>query len=52
MIKQSENRIVSALDESIMHMDVDQNLFAATSEDRTVAVDAYLNGTTPEFTGN
>ena len=35
-----------------MHMDVDQNLFAATSEDRAAAVDAYLNGTEPKFTGN
>lgn len=52
MIKQSVNRIVSALDQSIMHMDVDQNLFAATSKDRAAAVDAYLNGTRPEFTGN
>ena len=52
MIKQSVNRIVSALDESIMHMDVDQNLFAATSEDRSAALEAYLNGTRPDFTGN
>jgi enoyl-CoA hydratase/carnithine racemase len=52
MIKQSVNRIVSALDESIMHMDVDQNLFAAASEDRAAAVDAYLNGGKPDFTGN
>ena len=52
MIKQSVNRIVSALDESIMHMDVDQNLFAATAEDRSRAVEAYLGKTKPEFTGN
>ena len=52
MIKQSVNQIVSALDQSIMHMDVDQNLFAATSEDRTKAVEAYLNGTRPDFSGN
>ena len=52
MIKQSVNRIVSALDASIMHMDVDQNLFAATSEDRKAAVEAYLSGSRPEFTGN
>ena len=38
MIKQSVNRIVSALDQSIMHMDVDQNLFSSTSEDRAKAV--------------
>ena len=52
MIKQSVNQIVSALDQSIMHMDVDQNLFAATSEDRAKAVEAYLNGTPAEFSGN
>jgi enoyl-CoA hydratase/carnithine racemase len=52
MIKQSVNRIVSALDESIMHMDVDQNLFAQTSEDRAAATAAYLNKTPPTFTGN
>ncbi len=52
MIKQSVNRIVSALDESIMHMDVDQNLFASTSEDRAHAIEAYLNKTPPSFTGN
>jgi enoyl-CoA hydratase/carnithine racemase len=52
MIKQSVNRIVSALDQSIMHMDVDQNLFSSTSEDRAKAVQAYLTGTTPEYSGN
>lgn len=52
MIKQSVNRIVSALDDSIMHMDVDQNLFAASSEDRGPAIEAYLNKTPPSFTGN
>ena len=52
MIKQSVNRIVSALDESIMHMDVDQNLFASTLEDRKVAINAYLSKTAAEFTGN
>ena len=52
MIKQSVNRLVSALDQSIMHMDVDQNLFAGSSEDQRAAVDAYLNNTPPSFTGN
>ncbi len=52
MIKQSVNRIVSALDESIMHMDVDQNLLAGGSEDRSLAADAYLNRTQANFTGN
>jgi enoyl-CoA hydratase/carnithine racemase len=52
MIKQSVNRIVSALDDATMHMDVDQNLFAQTSEDRAAAIEAYLNKTPPPFTGN
>jgi enoyl-CoA hydratase len=52
MIKQSVNRIVSALDEAVMHMDVDQNLFAQTAEDRQAAVRAYLDKSEPTFTGN
>lgn len=52
MIKQSVNRIVSALDQSIMHMDADQNLFAQSSEDRATAIEAYLAKTPPTFTGN
>ena len=52
MIKQSVNRIVSALDQAIMHMDVDQNLYAQTSDDRNTAIKAYLDGTNPTFSGN
>jgi len=52
MIKHSVNHIVSALDSSIMHMDVDQNLFSASSEDRRAAVSAYLNGERAQFTGD
>lgn len=52
MIKQSVNHIVSALDRSIMHMDADQNLFSASSEDRKVAVSAYLSGERAQFTGD
>lgn len=52
MIKQSVNQIVSALDHAIMHMDSDQNLFSQGSEDRKIAIDAYLNKKTPSFTGN
>ncbi len=52
MIKQSVNRIVSALDEAVMHMDVDQNLFAQSAEDRQIAVRAYLDKTEPTFSGN
>lgn len=52
MIKQSVNHIVSALDRSIMHMDVDQNLYSASSEDRRAALAAYLNGEPAQFTGD
>jgi enoyl-CoA hydratase/carnithine racemase len=52
MIKQSVNHLVGALDSSIMHMDVDQNLYSASSEDRKAAVAAYLNGDQANFTGD
>ena len=52
MIKQSTNQLAYALGNSIMHMDVDQNLFAATSEDRRAAINAKLNKETGSFSGN
>ena len=52
MIKQSANAIVSALDSAVMHMDVDQNLFTATTGDQKSAIAAYLEKTEPTFTGN
>ncbi len=52
MIKQSVNQIAGALDTAIMHMDVDQNLFAQTTADRRAAIEAYLEGTAPQFTGD
>lgn len=52
MIKRSVNRIVSALDSSIMHMDADQNLFTQHTKDRDRAIEAYLNKTEAEFTGD
>ena len=52
MIKQSVNRIVSALDTSIMHMDVDQNLYTASLEDRKEAVSSYMAKTKPTYSGN
>ena len=52
MIKQSVNHIASALDQAIMHMDVDQNLLSQTTDDRAKAIEAYLAKTTPTFTGN
>ena len=52
MIKQSVNHIMSALDTAIMHMDVDQNLFSGSTEDRSEAIRSYLAKTEPTFTGN
>ncbi|MYD42450.1 MAG: enoyl-CoA hydratase/isomerase family protein [Gammaproteobacteria bacterium] len=52
MIKQSVNAIASALDQAVMHMDVDQNLFSSITEDRREAIQAYLAKSDPTFTGN
>lgn len=52
MIKQSINAIASAQDASIMHMDVDQNLLSASTQDAKTAVRGYREGTTPEFRGD
>ena len=52
MIKQSINHIVSAIDTAVMHMDVDQNILSSLTDDRDIAVSAYLNKETPKFTGN
>ena len=52
MIKQSVNAIVSALDTAVMHMDVDQNILSAMTEDRNAAITAYRGKTEPTFTGN
>ena len=52
MIKQSVNAIANALDTSIMHMDVDQNLLTASTEDRREAIRSYLAKTNAEFKGD
>ena len=52
MIKQSTNQLAYALGNSIMHMDSDQNLLAASSEDREKAIQGKLNNESTEFTGN
>ncbi len=52
MIKRSVNTIVSAMDNAVMHMDVDQNLLSASTEDRSAASKAYRAKTTPQFKGN
>jgi enoyl-CoA hydratase/carnithine racemase len=52
MIKRSINAIVSSLDQSIMHMDVDQNILSSMTEDRSEAIAAYRGKRKPTFTGN
>ena len=52
MIKRSVNAIASALDRSIMHMDFDQNLMTAGTEDASMAVKAYREKVEPDFKGN
>ena len=52
MIKQSVNKIASALDHSIMHMDVDQNVFTQSTKDMREAVRAYLAKEEPTFIGD
>ena len=52
MIKQSTNQIANALNHALMHMDADQNLLAASTEDRQAAVVSYLQNQPPQFSGN
>ena len=52
MIKRSVNAIVSALDNAVMHMDVDQNLLSASTADRAEAVRAYRGKRAAQFKGN
>jgi enoyl-CoA hydratase/carnithine racemase len=52
MIKQSTNQLAYALGNSIMHMDSDQNLLTAGSEDRLRAMQSKLDNEPAKFTGN
>ena len=52
MIKQSINQLAYALGNSIMHMDSDQNLLTAGSEDRLRAMQSKLDNEPAKFTGN
>lgn len=52
MVKRSVNAIASALDQSIMHMDSDQYLYATSSGDFKEALDAFFQKRDAEFKGD
>lgn len=52
MVKRSINAISSALDQSIMHMDSDQYLYAASGEDFQEAIQAFFEKRDGVFKGN
>ncbi|MFO0350309.1 MAG: enoyl-CoA hydratase/isomerase family protein, partial [Alphaproteobacteria bacterium] len=52
MIKRSINRYTSALDAAVMHMDADQWLLTAHSEDMKEAVTAFFEKRKPTYKGN
>lgn len=52
MIKRSINKYAGALDNAIMHMDADQWLLAAHSEDMKEAISAFFEKRQPTFKGN
>jgi enoyl-CoA hydratase/carnithine racemase len=52
MIKQSINAVTSALDRSIMHMDHDQWMLTASTDDYREGIRAFFEKRKPKFEGN
>ncbi len=52
MIKRSVNAISSALDQAIMHMDMDQLALTASTRDYREGISAFLEKREPKFTGD
>ena len=52
MIKRSVNFLSYSDDESTMHMDYDQTLLTAETDDRAEAIKAFFSGKKPEFKGD
>ena len=52
MIKRCVNALSGALDEAVMHMDFDQNLLTAATDDAALARRTYRTQETPHYTSN
>ncbi|MFW9821687.1 MAG: enoyl-CoA hydratase/isomerase family protein [Candidatus Thorarchaeota archaeon] len=52
MIKKSINHIIGALDQAIMHMDMDQLYLTLQTEDLREALDSFFSGRKGDFKGN